>query len=292
MLRHLQHAAPIVALALACLLTRPLSSDWPTAVTRMRSKEPDAAGTFASALKPVRRAWRSSNYTALSGIVLSRCALGTHVSEEDPRVWAFDALLLTVGCTHRRCYVGILGKWRAVPDAKYDLYALIAAHAAAVLLAYTDMGLYHRLCSPRLSAPHTLLTALFAASSPFELLWLVGSIMGLGPNLQRTIGRLGYLALYIGGSLSSVLLGAYVRHSVNGSGGALASCAYHALVAPHARHSVFGLEMGARMALAAQAGLASLPATHEGARSAVILALNGVPILVGAVVFWWTARWK
>ena len=292
MLRQLQHAAPLLALGLACLLTRPLSSEWPAAVTRMRNREPDAAGTLSRALKPVRRAWRASNYTGLSSMVVARCALGTHVSDEDPRVWAMDALLLTVGCTHRRCYVGILGKWRAVPGAQYDLYALIAAHAAAVLLAYHDMRAYHRLCSPRLSAPHTLLTALFAASSPFELLWLVGSIMGLGPDLQRSIGRLGYLALYLGGSLSSVLLAAYLRHSVNGSGGALASCAYHALVAPHARHSIFGLEMGARMALAAQAGLASLPATHEGARSAVILALNGVPMLVGSAVFFWTRRWK
>ena len=52
--------------------------------------------------------------------------------------------------------------------------------------------------------------------------------------------------------LASSLCSLVLRHSANGAGCALASCCFHALAAPHSRHVIFGLEMGARPALAVQ----------------------------------------
>ena len=173
-----------------------------------------------------------------------------------------------------------------MPGPTADLYALLACHGAACLLAHTEgMGAFFRWCSPRPNAPHTIITSLFATSSPFELLWLFGTLQGVGSDLQRSLGRLGFVALYLGGSLSSVLFAAYTRHSANGAGGALAAFAFHALAAPNMRHNIFGVTMGARMALAAQAALASYPAVNGAARPGVVLALNGIPIFLGAA-YW------
>ena len=91
--------------------------------------------------------------------------------------------------------------------------------------------------------------------------------------------------LYLVGGLSSAVLSAWLRHSANGAGGALAAFTFHALAAPHARHSILGLPMGPRMALAAQACLASWPAINGGARPGLVLSLSGLPILVGALAF-------
>lgn len=276
--------APVIPLM---LLTRPMAHEWPDAVVRLRKKERNAAGSLASALEPVKAAWRSDDrHAALLEMARARLSIGTHESEVDARVWATDAVLLTVGCTKKKCYVGILGQWRPLPGAESDLYVLLACHGAACALAHSQgMPVFFRWCSPRMSSPFTLLTSIFATASPFEMLWLYGTMLGVGRDLQRGLGRLGFLALYLGGGLSSVLVAAYFRHSANGAGGALAAFAYHALAAPNARHSIFGLEMGARMSLAAQAALASYPAFNGAARPELVLALNGLPILIGAALF-------
>ena len=64
----------------------------------------------------------------------------------------------------------------------------MAAHGAACLVAnqYGPVT-YHRLFSPRFSSPASLVLGIFATSSPFELVWLSGSILGVGAELQRSL---------------------------------------------------------------------------------------------------------
>ena len=270
--------ALILPLLLLLVVTRPDAIDWPDAVGRMRIKEKNAAGSLSLTMKKLPR-----NIPAIISLAFERATVGTHISEDDPRIWATQYIFFSVGCTHKKCFAGVLGAWRPMPDREFDLYALLACHGAACLLAHTyGMLFFFQTFSPSLSKPHTLLTAIFATSSPFEMLWLCGCILGVGSDLQRAIGRIGFLILYIAGGVSSVLLAAYNRHSANGAGGALASMAYHALAAPRARHNILGFDMGAKMALAVQAGLASWPAFNGAPQPLLILALNGLPMLVGA----------
>lgn len=278
----------VVGLSLLTLLlvTRPPASDWPAVVTKLRRKEANAAGSLALALKPLGAAWQQRDFTALAEIARSRWDIGMHMDAEDARIWAFDALLLTIACTHRKCFVGVLGAWHVLPGAQVDLWALLACHGAACAVAHAyGMATFYRWCSPRASEPLTIAASIFASASPMELLWLYGSLLGVGADLQHSLGRAGFLALYCGGGLSSVLLAMYLRHSVNGGGGALASVAFHALRYPHARHSIFGLTLGAKAAVAVQVGLASLPAFGGAARPEAVLALNGLPVAFGAGAF-------
>lgn len=130
-----------------------------------------------------------------------------------------------------------------------------------------------------------MLLGAFACRSPFELLWLSSFASYLGETLQqpRVLGRLETLGLYVACGLASSLSSAYLRRSARGAGGLLGACAYHALALPHARHSFFGLELNARMAVVAQFVLASW---GGGAIEPVpILLVNGVPALLGALAF-------
>ena len=122
-----------------------------------------------------------------------------------------------------------------------------------------------------------------------ELLFLTTTLTGIGVRLQglRRLGRLGFVKLYMVGGLCSSLTSLLLRHSASGCGGALASCCFHSLAEPYARHRIYGLEMGSMQALAVQLGLASLPALSEGSNVIAILAINAVPALVGAVAFYY-----
>ena len=277
--------ASLVALLL--LLTRPLATSWPETVGRMRDKQPDAAGSLQQAIKPLQVALRDRQHRwqHMGDLARSQSRIGISADDEDERIWAADAVLFTVGCTHKRCFLGVLGKWRRMWSGRYDLYGLAAAHGAACLVANQyGPGYYHRLFSPRFSSPVSLVLGIFATSSPFELVWLSGSILGVGAELQRSLGRGAFLMLYCGGALASSLVAAYSRHSANGAAGALATFAFHALAAPSARHSIFGLEMGARNALLAQAALSTWPMLNGG-RPATACALNAVPIAMGGILF-------
>ena len=138
---------------------------------------------------------------------------------------------------------------------------------------------------------HIVLRAACARSGRagiFELLWMLTTINGEGAQLQRLayLGRGGFLCLYLCAALASSLCSLAMRHSANGAGGVLASCAFHALAAPNARHVIVGAEMGARQALAVQVALSSLPAFGGGGDALPVLVANGVPCVIGALAFY------
>ena len=186
-------------------------------------------------------------------------------------------LLLGVGTASSRAHAGLLLLSRV----------FLAGHGLAVAVSYSlGPTTYFQHFSPRWSEPHTLLCSCFATTSPFELLYLSGNLLGVGAELQRSAGRAFLLLLYLSGAASVSLLAAQWRHSATGAGGALACGAYHALRSPSARHSVFGLEMSAKAALAVQVAVASWPAFNGAVgRPAVLIALNCVPALLGAALF-------
>ena len=279
-----------VPLLVLMLLTRPLASEWPDTVARLRQREPGASGSFNVAIKPVKAAWKDEDLERIYEIARSRARVGFVSSDEDARTWAVDALLLTLGCTHKRCYLGVYGAWHRLPDQQLDLYAIVGAHGLAVLFSYNyGMTTFFRHFSPRFSAPHTIFLAMFATSSPFELIWLSSSLFSVGATIQRIIGRGTFLLLYGLGAMSSVLIAAYNRHSASGASGVLAAYAYHALAAPRARHSLFGVEMGGRAALMVNAALATWPMINGGS-APMAMALTGTPALVGAAIWYATSR--
>lgn len=291
LLTHGLHCA-LVAVALTLLaLVRPPSSAWPDAVERMRKKEKGAAGSLAGALIPARHVW--PDLAAVGALAMANWQVGT-AEWPERGLWAADLGVATVACTRRACFVGVLGAWRRFPRwrAQHDLWVLLGAHGAACALAHLDLGAYHRHFTPRLKRPHSLLLGAFATASPFELLWFGSSLLGVGAELQRGLGRLGYLALYLAGAAASTAFATATRHSSNGSGGVLATCAFHALAHPNARHSVFGLEMGARASLGAQVLIASCPSFVAG--GATLLTMNAIPVAVGIGIFQSgaLARWR
>jgi hypothetical protein len=236
----------------------------------------------------------------------TRCAFGYSEAPDDARVWAVDALFFAVGCTHRRCHVGVLGAWRPLPNQKFDLWLVLGLHAAACGLYHTQgPGPFYRLCSPRFSAPHTFVTAIVATASPFELIWMYGNLIDAGSDVQRALGRIGFLILCalppfpverlptltrsgphpnadaLGG-LSSAVAAAYCRHSANGAGGTLAVLAFHFLRQPsNVRFRVMNIQMSPVAALGVQALLAAVPSL-SGDRPQTALALVGAPVVLGA----------
>ena len=269
------------------LVTRPRAEEWPVAVERMRRLQRAGAGSFSTALQPAREAFDSpKRWSALAALASNRLAFGFKEWPE-AKLWAADVGVISIGCTHKRCFVGVAGSWHRVPGPKADLYALVAMHGSALAVRYQyGPTAFFRHFSPRLSDPHTLLLGGFATSGEFEMLWLGSTLLGLGHELQRSIGRGGFLVLWLGGATSVSLVAATQRISSSGAGGALASFAYHALAAPFARHNIFGIEMGPKAALSAQAILATWSAFNGDApRPAAILALHGLPILLGSLLW-------
>ena len=276
----------VMGLVLACLfITRPLASEWPAAVVRMRRKERFGAGTLATALRPAISAWRDRRLYGLAELAAGRCSFGQRSWPEE-RLWAYDLGAITVGCTHRKCLVGVFGTWNSLPGPSVDLWTLCGFHGASCMVMHQcGPATFYGHFAPRWSAPHTLLLGGFASSSPFEVLWLGGTLLGLGPDLQRGIGRGGFLALWFGGALCTSLLAASRRRSGTGAGGALASFAYHVLSTPNARHSIFGIQLGAKAALAVHLGIATWP--HVGGGELVTgIALNGLPVMYGTLLWW------
>lgn len=268
------------------VLTRPRASDWPEAVARMRRKDKLGAGTFDIASKPIREVWDTpERWRKLSAMVRERFYFGVERWPED-RLWALDAGLVSLGCTSKKCFVGVLGSWNGLPGPQYDLYALAAAHGVACFVYHSyGPGTFYRYFAPLLSKPHTVLCGAFATSSAFEMLWLGSSLLGLGHELQRALGRAGFLALWLCGALGMSLAAATQRHSTNGTGGILAAFTYHTLAMPHARHSLYGVSMSARSALAVHLGIACLPAFQGSDKPAVALGLAALPLAVGAAFF-------
>ena len=56
------------------------------------------------------------NIPAIVSLAFERATVGTHISEDDPRIWATQYIFFSVGCTHKKCFAGVLGAWRPMPD--------------------------------------------------------------------------------------------------------------------------------------------------------------------------------
>ncbi len=200
--------------------------------------------------------------------------------------WAVDAGLVTLGCTRRKtCFVGLLGDWWRLPSwsREGDVYGLVAAHGAAALLHSQDIAAFYRHFAPRVSRPHTLFTSIFATSGLFEALWICSSLLSIGGDLQIALGRGGFAALYIGSGLLISLCALYSSSATPGHGGLVAALVVHTRMFPRLRRSIMGVEMGAWSALAAQLGLASLPAFRGAPRPLLLL---GLTALVPATFGW------
>ena len=124
----------------------------------------------------------------------------------------------------------------------------------------------------------------FACVSPWELLWLGAIASSLGEQLQHRLmlGRLCTLGLYLACGLASSVASALLRRSATGAGGLLGALAYHALAAPRAMHSFFGLELSARVGFAAQFLFASGGGLSQPGNAVPILVVNGLPAVLGA----------
>lgn len=197
--------------------------------------------------------------------------------------WAVDAAVVSLGCTRKGCLIGAGTLWWAPPSwpMEWDPYLLLAAHAYST---FCPSATYFRHFSPRSSVPHSVLLGAVATRSTWGLLWVGSTLVGLGAELQQALGRMGFLCLYLAAGLAASLVSMSFRRSAHGHGGILAACAYHALVAPNARHNLMGVELGARAALAVQVGLASSAAFQGDAPVPVLLA-NLAPCAVAAAAF-------
>ena len=133
----------------------------------------------------------------------------------------------------------------------------------------------------------TLVLGAFACASPWELLWLGAITSSLGEQLQHRLmlGRLGLLGLYLGCGLASSVASARLRRSATGAGGLLGALAYHALAAPRATHSFFGLPLSARLGFAAQFLFASWGGLNQPGHAVPVLVINGLPAVLGAAWF-------
>ena len=321
-LRILSVIGPLMGLM---LLSRPKADDWPAAVERMRRKERHGAGTLATSLEPARAVWASSEqrWHDIGMMAAQQFTFGSRAWPEE-KLWAMDAVLLSAGCTHKKCFVGVLGSWRKLPCAAIDLYILAAAHGSAIAVFYHfGPTVFYQHCAPRFSAPYTILTGAFATSSLFEMMWLTSTLFGLGHDLQRSIGRVRFLLLWLGGAGSVSLVAASLRHSCSGAGGVIAAFTYHAIVAPRAQYNIFGMRpwlnlmscddphnhsqpvtpcirrthrlpctfeagitLGVRTALVVQMAIVAWPALGGASgRLGVVAALNLAPMAIGAAFY-------
>eukprot|EP00967_Tisochrysis_lutea_P004052 scaffold4825_cov38-Tisochrysis_lutea.AAC.2 len=197
--------------------------------------------------------------------------------------WALDAAIVSVGCTRRGCLIGLACLWWRLPSwpMEWDVYMLGAIHAYST---FCSNEIYFRNFAPRLRAPHSILLGSVATRSMWELLWVGSTLLGLGSDLQRAVGRFGFIGLYLGAGISASLVSALYRRSAHGHGGVLALCAYHTFMAPNARHNIMGVELGAKSALAVQLALACSGA-FQGDAPLPVFASNLAPCLVAIAAY-------
>lgn len=177
----------VIALTLL-LLSRPRAVRFPRAVARMRSRERNGAGTLSAEMEPVVSAIRAGEVARVSAIARSKCTARSH-SWPNERMWALDGVLFSVGCTHKRCFLGALGSWwgapRWTPDT--DLWALAAVHAISCATSHFEPRTYHRYFSPNTNRPHSIILGAFATAGVMELIFMVTTLNGIGANLQVVI---------------------------------------------------------------------------------------------------------
>mmetsp|Transcript_33859 Transcript_33859/g.74311 ORF Transcript_33859/g.74311 Transcript_33859/m.74311 type:complete len:257 (-) Transcript_33859:613-1383(-) len=161
-------------------------------------------------------------------------------------LWAVDAAAFSFGCNRRgACLLGVFGNWWRLPSwqADWDLWLLTSLHAGSFACCTYDPAAYFRNFAPRLRKPYTLLSSAFAISSIMELLWVCSTLASLGSSLQQSLGRFQFLGLYLFAGGLVVAYALCTRNSSHGHGGTLAISAFHAMMAPRAKHSVMGSQL-------------------------------------------------
>ena len=283
----------LLAAALAVTLTRPDSSAFPAWVERRRAKRPSKTG-WRDELAPVVEALKERDGTRAWTAVRRKVTWNVTVSADE--TWAVDAVFLSYGCARSRkgrqsCFVGAAGDWHKVPSwtPSWDRYLLVALHALACACANFDPASYFRNFEPRASQPRSVLLGAFGTSQPLHMMWLAATILGVGADVQREIGRMRFVGLYVAAGLASSFCSMLFRASASGAGGALACYTFHVLAAPHTQHSIFGVTMSARVALAVQLIIACSPAIGQPwHRARKLLLINLVPTAIGAQTYFAT----
>ena len=269
-------SSPRTPLLLAALVlvfaSRPPAASWPAAVAKLRAEEvmPTAYAALAEELGE-----------------LSLAALGAKVmvGERDldaEDLWAADALLFSVGCSRKACFVGVLGSWWRLPQlvkeilneevtkprgAQYEHHRvwvfsphgqLCALGALAVLsysLEYLNHELFDRLCTPSLRRPHTLLLGGFATKSPYEAIWIAVCVHNTGAEVQKILGTWGFLWLYVVGCVATAVAAAVYPqrgYRCHGAGGMMAMLIVYAARYPTANYTlVYGVTVPVWRAVAA-----------------------------------------
>ena len=171
-----------------------------------------------------------------------------------------------------------------------DLTLIASLHGAACAWAAFDSTSYAQHFGPRAAAPHTILLGSFASATPWETLYLSSTVLGLGGDLQRELGRVGFVVLYAVAGLASSVCSMLTRRSALGSGGAMATLTYHVLSAPGARHSVWGVDLGAKQALEVQVAIGLLPLCDETRGRVGYLFALFVPVVLACTIAWLNGR--
>ena len=285
LLRTLTLAVPVVALLIT---SRPPAASFPSRIASLRAKQ----------RQPTAYAQLSAEF-AKKDSLLSKFNVGYHEFDEiaptsgdsdaapsaaaPKTLWVAEIAVASLGCTRRTCFVGAAGSWWQIPkwSKDTDVFVLAGLHALACATFHYDVAAYYRHFAPRWSRPQSLLLGIFGVPSPWELLWLITSLVNYGPELQRALGRLGFVHLYLAAGLASTVAGLMLRCGGTGAAGVLAHLTFHVCRQPSARHTIFGVTLPAPAALAVQVGFASWQLLQTGGALAV-LAVSGTPCALGA----------
>ena len=277
-----------VAFSAALIAARPRAASFPSRIASLRAKQ----------RQPTAYAQLSAEF-AKKDSLLSKFNVGFHEFDEaaptsgdsdaapsaaaPKTLWVAEIAVASLGCTRRTCFVGAAGSWWQIPkwSKDTDVFVLAGLHALACATFHYDVAAYYRHFAPRWSRPQSLVLGIFGVPSPWELLWLITSLVNYGPELQRALGRLGFVHLYLAAGLASTVAGLMLRCGGTGAAGVLAHLTFHVCRQPSARHTIFGVTLPAPAALAVQVGFASWQLLQTGGAVAV-LAVSGTPCALGA----------
>ena len=262
-----------VAFSAALIAARPRAASFPSRIASLRAKQ----------RQPTAYAQLSAEF-AKKDSLLSKFNVGFHeFGNATAPLWVAEGAVASLGCTRRTCFVGAAGSWWQIPkwSKDTDVFVLAGLHALACATFHYDVAAYYRHFAPRWSRPQSLVLGIFGVPSPWELLWLITSLVNYGPELQRALGRLGFVHLYLAAGLASTVAGLMLRCGGTGAAGVLAHLTFHVCRQPSARHTIFGVTLPAPAALAVQVGFASWQLLQTGGALAV-LAVSGTPCALGA----------
>jgi len=190
-------ALAAAALASVLIQCRPPASDFAEEVEYRRQVKKD----LAAGRRPRPRSAKPKAAAAQGEDAADSDDLGSAsmfgLRRWDGGLWAADAGIASLGCTPKGCLIGFATLWWRPPSwpRDYDVYMLAALHAYS---AFCPTDVYFRNFAPRLRRPHTVLLGAVATRSIWELMWVGSTLLGLGTELQKALGRGGFLALYLG----------------------------------------------------------------------------------------------